>query len=73
MNFINGFVIFLVGLVTVVALLPVFGEIAGVLGNTMSSTVMVLVGAMVLLIVIGLIYNLVVDSAPNDVGGNSYG
>ena len=72
MNFFYGLVVFLVGLVTVVALLPVFGELATVLGGTMSTTVMVLIGGMVLLIVIGLIYNLVMDASPNDMGGNSY-
>jgi hypothetical protein len=60
MNFLYGFIIFFVGLITLVAFLPIFNEVVGLL--PFSGLVVALCGVMVLLLVVGLIYRLYTDS-----------
>lgn len=60
MNFLYGLITFLIGLIVIVAFLPMFNELISLVPYT--GIVISMLGVMVLLIVVGLIYRLYVDT-----------
>ncbi len=67
MNFLYGFIMFFIGLITIVAFLPMYNEVISLIPY--SGIVITLCGVMVLLLVVGLIYRLYADSVYTGTGG----
>jgi uncharacterized membrane protein YhhN len=68
MNFLYGFIMFFIGLISFIAFLPIFNELVSILPY--DGIVVVMCGVMVLLLAIGLVYRLYVDSTmTNYMGG----
>lgn len=70
MNFLYGSIMFLVGLMAIVAFLPVYNEVISIIPY--SGVVIMMCGVMVLLLVVGLVYRLYADTVFTGTGGGGF-